>query len=110
MRVVQCCACRSVDINVEDSPRYDALNRSTNLSVVDDHPIRTPSAMSFGVLYILGSFFYDFGGKCANIFSTPLSRSLMFLEDLLESVSLAEPRHNNCFVLVSKRSTTNVPT
>jgi hypothetical protein len=51
--------------------------------------------------YFLGS-----GGNFLNIFSTPLSRLSMFFSDLLESVSLAEPRHTSCFVFVSKRSMT----
>src|ERR1700730_2357681 len=55
-------------------------------------------------------FFEEPGGNCLNIFSTPLSRFLMFLLELLESVSLVVPLQINCLVLVSKRSTTTVPT
>ena len=55
-------------------------------------------------------FFEEPGGNCLNIFSTPLSRFLMFLSELLESVSLEVPLQISCFVLVSKRSTTTVPT
>ena len=50
------------------------------------------------------------GGNFLNIFSTPLSRLSMFFSDLLDSVSLAEPRHTSFFVFVSKRSMTRVPT
>src|ERR1700722_12369927 len=50
------------------------------------------------------------GGNFLNILSTPLSRFLMFLSELLESVSLEEPRQISCLVLVSNRSTTTVPT
>jgi hypothetical protein len=55
-------------------------------------------------------FFEEPGGKCLNILSTPLSRFLMFFSELLESVSLEEPLQISCLVLVSKRSTTTVPT
>jgi hypothetical protein len=55
-------------------------------------------------------FFEGSGGNFLNILSTPLSRLSMFFSDLLESVSLAEPRHTSFFVFVSKRSTTRVPT
>jgi hypothetical protein len=55
-------------------------------------------------------YFFASGGKCANIFCTPLSRFLVFLSALLESVSLAEPRQIKFLVLVSNRSTTKVPT
>src|SRR6266404_1889569 len=55
-------------------------------------------------------FFVEPGGKCLNILSTPLSKFLMFLSALLESVSLEVPLQISCFVLVSKRSTTTVPT
>src|SRR5229473_2076284 len=54
--------------------------------------------------------FEEPGGNFLNIFSTPLSRFLMFLSELLESVSLAFPLQISCLVLVSKRSTTTVPT
>jgi hypothetical protein len=50
------------------------------------------------------------GGKCANIFCTPLSRFLVFLSALLESVSLDEPRQTKFLVLASNRSTTREPT
>src|SRR5258707_12002695 len=55
-------------------------------------------------------FFEESGGKCLNILSTPLSRFLMFLSELLERVLLAVPLQISCLVLVSKRSTTTVPT
>src|SRR5437899_3247117 len=55
-------------------------------------------------------YFFGSGGKCANIFCTPLSRFLVFLSELLESVSLEEPRQIKFFVLASNRSTTRVPT
>src|SRR5229473_1659431 len=55
-------------------------------------------------------FFEEPGGKCLNILSTPLSRFLMFLSELLESVSLDVPLQISCLVLASNRSTTNVPT
>src|ERR1700756_3512064 len=55
-------------------------------------------------------FFEEPGGKCLNILSTPLSRFLMFLSELSESVSLELPLQISCLVLVSKRSTTTVPT
>src|ERR1700722_2771091 len=50
------------------------------------------------------------GGKWSNIFSTPLSRFLMFLVDLSDRVSLAEPRQISFFVCALNRSTTSVPT
>ena len=34
----------------------------------------------------------------------------MFLLELLESASLAVPLHSSCFVLLSNKSTTTVPT
>ena len=37
-------------------------------------------------------YFFPLGGKWLNIFSTLLSSSLMFLSELLERVSLADPR------------------
>src|SRR6266850_451609 len=55
-------------------------------------------------------YFEDPGGNFLNIFSTPLSRFLMFLLELLESVSLELPLHRSCFVFASNRSTTKVPT
>src|ERR1700756_3941121 len=55
-------------------------------------------------------YFFTSGGKCANIFCTPLSRFLMFLSALLESVSLEEPRQISVLVFASNRSTTRVPT
>jgi hypothetical protein len=55
-------------------------------------------------------FFEEPGGKCLNILSMPLSRFLMFLSELLESVSLEVPLQISCLVLASNRSTTNVPT
>src|SRR5258708_26718462 len=50
------------------------------------------------------------GGKCLNIFTTPLLRFLIFLSALPERVSLVEPRQISFFVVVSNRSTTRVPT
>src|SRR5271170_187376 len=50
------------------------------------------------------------GGNCLSNFSTPLFRFWMFLLELLEIVSLELPLHTSCFVFVSNRSTTNVPT
>src|SRR5258705_12066970 len=55
-------------------------------------------------------FFEDSGGNCLNNFSTPLSRFLMFLSELLESVSLEVPLQRSFFVLVLNRASTNVPT
>src|ERR1700681_1079262 len=54
--------------------------------------------------------FEELGGNFLNILSTPLSKFLMFLSELLESVSLEAPLQISCLVLVSKRSTTTVPT
>src|SRR5258708_20456547 len=54
-------------------------------------------------------FFEEPGGNCLNILSTPLSRFLMFLLELLESVSLELPLQISCLVFVSKRSTTTLP-
>src|SRR6476646_3318195 len=54
--------------------------------------------------------FEEPGGNFLNILSTPLSRFLMFLSELLESVSLELPLQISCLVLESKRSTTTVPT
>src|ERR1700730_17536518 len=54
--------------------------------------------------------FEEPGVNFLNIFSTPLSRFLMFLSELLERVSLSELLQISCLVLVSKRSTTTVPT
>src|SRR5580704_8397515 len=51
-------------------------------------------------------FFEEPGGNCLNIFCTPLSRFLMFLSELLDSVSLDAPLQISCLVLLSKRSTT----
>jgi hypothetical protein len=45
-----------------------------------------------------------------NILFTPLSSSLMFLSELLESVSLTDPRQINFLLFASKMSTTRVPT
>jgi hypothetical protein len=55
-------------------------------------------------------YFEEPGGNFLNNLSTPLFRFSMFLLELLESVSLALPLHISCFVLVSNRSTTSVPT
>lgn len=55
-------------------------------------------------------FFEEPGGKFLNIFSTSLSIFLMFLFELLDSVSLELPLHTSSFVFASNRSTTNVPT
>jgi hypothetical protein len=52
----------------------------------------------------------DIGGKCSNIFCTHLSRFLMFLFALLETVSLADPRQISILVRASNRSITRVPT
>ena len=41
---------------------------------------------------------------------TPLSRFLIFLSDLSDKVSLADPRHISFLVFESNRSTTSVPT
>ena len=49
-------------------------------------------------------------GKCANIFCTPLSRLLVFLSALLESVSLDESRQIKFLVLASNGLTTRSPT
>jgi len=57
-----------------------------------------------------GYAFEGAGGYFWNIFSTPLSRFLMLFLDLLDSVSLVEPRQISFLVLVSKRSMTKVPT
>src|SRR5712691_8717343 len=54
-------------------------------------------------------YFFASGGKCANIFCTPLSRFLVFLSALLESVSLDEPRQIKFLALASNRSTTREP-
>ena len=58
----------------------------------------------------LRSYFFASGGKCLNIFCTPLSRFLVFLSALSESVSLDEPRQIKFLVLASDRSTTREPT
>src|SRR5215469_2285996 len=50
------------------------------------------------------------GGKRSNIFWTSILSFLMFLLDLAERVSLAEPRQISFLVFVSNRSTTSVPT
>ena len=54
--------------------------------------------------------FFASGGKWSNIFCTPLSRFLMFLSDLSDTVSLDDPRQTSFFVFESNRSTTSVPT
>jgi hypothetical protein len=54
--------------------------------------------------------FVAFGGKCWNIFSTPLSRFFVFLFGLLESVSLDEPRQISFSAFASKRLISKVPT
>jgi len=56
------------------------------------------------------SYFFASGGKCLNIFCTPLSRFLVFLSALSESVSLDEPRQIKVLVLASDRSMTREPT
>src|ERR1700757_4130659 len=60
--------------------------------------------------HVLLPYFDAPGGNFLNIFSTPLSRFLMFLLELLESVSLELPLHSSCLVFASNRSTTKVPT
>jgi hypothetical protein len=55
-------------------------------------------------------YLFSSGGKCSNIFFAPLSRFLVFLSGLLESVSLDEPRQIKFLALASNRSTTRVPT
>src|SRR4029077_17779126 len=65
--------------------------------------------VSLGIRNPYERYFFTSGGKCANIFCTPLSRFLVFLSALLESVSLDEPRQTSVLVLASNRSTTRVP-
>src|ERR1700722_3528482 len=55
-------------------------------------------------------YFFTSGGKWSNIFCTSELSLLMFLSDLSDSVSLAEPRQISFLALVSNRSTTSVPT
>src|SRR5271157_238595 len=52
---------------------------------------------------------FDVGGYPLNSLATALSRVLMFLLELSEMVSVAEPRHSNFFCFASEISTTNVP-
>ena len=82
--------------------RADSLERPWLVQISGQPPLwaffRSPQA--FGA----------FGGKCLNIFSTPLSRFFVFLFGLLESVSLAELRQINFSVFASKRSISKVPT
>src|SRR6267143_275852 len=56
------------------------------------------------------AYFFAPGGKCSNIFWTPLSRFLMFLSDLSERVSLDDPLQTMSLVFASNKSTTRVPT
>src|SRR5947209_542152 len=56
------------------------------------------------------AYFFASGGKGLNIFSTPLLRFLMFLSELLDSVSLDELRQTSSFDSVSNRATTRLPT
>ena len=55
-------------------------------------------------------YFFTSGGKWSNIFRTSKLSFLMFLSDLSDNVSLAEPRQISFLVLVSNRSMTIVPT
>src|SRR5260370_15254735 len=71
---------------------------------------RQKQMQKWGIMVAPRYFFEEPGGKCLNILATPLSRFLMFLSELLESVSLEAPLQISCFVLASKRSTTTVPT
>ena len=52
---------------------------------------------------------FDVGGYPLNNLATALSRVLMFLLELSEMVSVAEPRHSKSFCLASEISTTSVP-
>jgi len=56
--------------------------------VVADDGISTATDKHTGDPYRTPYLFVAPGGKCLNILSTPLSRFLMFLSELLESVSL----------------------
>jgi hypothetical protein len=47
--------------------------------------------------YFFAFCLFASGGKCLNIFSTPLLRFLMFLSELLERVLLDEPRKTSSF-------------
>src|ERR1700730_10586320 len=72
-----------------------------------------PPAVSFCIDHRKNSarrYFFASGGKCVNIFCTPLSRFFVFLSALLESVSLDEPRQSKFLLLASNRSTTREPT
>ena len=51
-----------------------------------------------------------FGGKPLNNFSTSLSNFFVSFDGLSGKASVAQPRQITCFVEVSKRSTTSVPT
>src|SRR5260370_601843 len=82
----------------EEWPGYSGSLRK-RMKTSDRHSSRPP--------------YFDFGGaggKCWNILFTPLSRFLVFLSALSESVSLEELRQITFSVLASKRSTTKVPT
>src|ERR1700730_1990415 len=57
----------------------------------------------------ISRYFEADGGKCANIFFTPLSRCLVLLSASSESVSLEEPLQINFSVFPSNKSTTKVP-
>ena len=52
-------------------------------------------------------FLEEPGGNFLNILSTPLSSSFIFVLELFDKVSLAEPRQINCFV-ASKMSTNEI--
>src|SRR5277367_210907 len=75
-------------------------------------PLNRPCSSTLSRVSVLGRpyFFKEPGGNCLSNFSTPLFRFWMFLLELLEIVSLELPLHTSCFVFVSNRSTTNVPT
>jgi hypothetical protein len=85
--------------------RHRRLKKRENIDGID------VSSPMFEIFHAAtGIRLYFFGGKCANIFCTPLSRFLVFLSALLESVSLDEPRQSKLLVLASNRSTTREPT
>ena len=50
------------------------------------------------------------GGYPLNNLSTPLSKALMFFDELSDRALLSEPRQISCLLFVSNRSTTRVPT
>src|SRR5258708_37013218 len=56
------------------------------------------------------AYFFAPGGKCSNIFWTPLSRFLMFLSDLSERMSLDDPLQTRSLFFASYKSTTKSPT